>query len=525
VRSAGIIRPLAEQWEQHPLRLIIILAVVFRLIAVFFSRGFGWFDDHFLIIEAAQSWVDGHDYNNWLPWSEGNKGPGGHNLFYSGLHYLLFKFFDYIGFTDPQGKMLVVRLLHAALSLAVVVIGYKLALRLGNRRTAAIAGLLLAIFWIFPFISVRNLIEFTCVPFLLWGTAILMHEGSRRRTLLNGFLAGLVLGIAFSMRFQSLVYIGGIGLGLIILGRWKEALGTGIGVVVTAFLLLATIDMYIWGYPFAELIEYVHYNMHNYAEYTVGPWYQYILVLLLLLIPPVSIFLLYGFFHAFAKNWKKYLLIFFPVILFLVFHSYYPNKQERFIIPVIPFIIIAGTVGWMQFRERSAFWSKHKKLNHIAWTFFWVLNTILLLGITGTYSKRARVESMSYLSRYQGIDHIVVENSNREHINLMPMYYLGQWVGYVEINNTRSAEDVAAWYASDDLRKPDFIIIQGDKNFKERRDAVREAFPGFEFEVKITPGMIDRVLFWLNPVNENQNWYIYRNTGLYPQKKDEQDES
>jgi hypothetical protein len=47
---------------------------------------------------------------------------------------------------------------------------------------------------------------------------------------------------------------------------------------------------------------------------------------------------------------------------------------------------------------------------------------------------------------------------------------------------------------------------------------VMEAFPGYVYETTISPGMIDRLLFWLNPVNENQNAYIYRNKERYPHK-------
>ena len=54
---------------------IIFSAIAIRLIAVIFSQGYGMHDDHFLIIEASSSWVAGYDYNNWLPWTEGNTGP------------------------------------------------------------------------------------------------------------------------------------------------------------------------------------------------------------------------------------------------------------------------------------------------------------------------------------------------------------------------------------------------------------------------------------------------------------------
>ena len=73
-------------------------------------------DDHFLVIEVAQSWTDGSDYNNWLPGS-GNTQPSGHSFFYCGLHYLFFSVLQFLGVVNPEVKMFLVRLVHALLSL------------------------------------------------------------------------------------------------------------------------------------------------------------------------------------------------------------------------------------------------------------------------------------------------------------------------------------------------------------------------------------------------------------------------
>src|SRR5258708_29168233 len=116
------------QNKYTPLQIILGTGILFRLIAVIFSKGFGWFDDHFLIVEAAQSWVDGFDYNYWLPDPNfPDRQPQGHPLFYTGLHYIIFKCFAFTGINDPQLKMTIVRLLHAAFSLTIITYGYKIA--------------------------------------------------------------------------------------------------------------------------------------------------------------------------------------------------------------------------------------------------------------------------------------------------------------------------------------------------------------------------------------------------------------
>src|SRR3954462_11055586 len=108
-------------WEEKPLPLIIFIAAFVRMLSVLFSKGFGMHDDHFLVIESAQSWVDNFDYNDWLVQ------PEGHSWFYCGIHYCLFWIMKAIGINGPQGKMYISRFLHAMLSMVTVILGYKIA--------------------------------------------------------------------------------------------------------------------------------------------------------------------------------------------------------------------------------------------------------------------------------------------------------------------------------------------------------------------------------------------------------------
>ena len=47
----------------NSLKTILFFGLVVRLMASIFSQGYGMHDDHFLIIEASTSWIDGYDYN------------------------------------------------------------------------------------------------------------------------------------------------------------------------------------------------------------------------------------------------------------------------------------------------------------------------------------------------------------------------------------------------------------------------------------------------------------------------------
>ena len=106
------------------LKTILWCAFLIRLIAAIFSQGYGMHDDHFLVVEASSSWVDGYDYNGWLPWSEGNRGgPEGHSFTYVGLNFIFFYIAKLVGIVDPMLLMFFNRLLHGIFSLLTIYFG------------------------------------------------------------------------------------------------------------------------------------------------------------------------------------------------------------------------------------------------------------------------------------------------------------------------------------------------------------------------------------------------------------------
>lgn len=500
-------------WEDHPLRLIIFAAILFRIVAVVFSKGWGMFDDHFLVIEASQSWVDDADYNNWLP-SSGREQPAGHSWLYPGLHYLYFLFIKFIGIDNPQTKMFFVRLLHASFSLITVIYGYKITQQLSDKKTAAIVGLLLALLWFMPFLSVRNLVEVACIPFLIYGTWLVVKP--QKKTLMNALLCGIIMGLGLSVRFQCFFFIFGFVLALLVLKKWKETIIYCFGVLFSFAIIQGCIDYYIWGRPFAEFGEYVIYNINSAYNYINNPWYTYVILILGILIPPVSIMLFFGFFRC----WRKQLLLFLPAFIFLLFHSYFPNKQERFILTIIPFIIIAGMIGWNDFISSSRFWARHTKLLRSFWITFWVLNLLLLPIISTTYSKRARVESMCYLAKYPNIQFLLAEESNHGMIEMFPFFYLQQWNVHVyELKPENPVKSlIKEFKESDPDSKPRFVLFFGTENLDQRIDSIKMCLPHVEYETTIEPGFIDNLLHHMNPRNSNQTLVIYRNKDFFPLK-------
>lgn len=493
-------------WEEKPLTLILFLAVVVRMLSVLFSKGYGMHDDHFLVIESAQSWVDNFDYNGWLPSS--SEQASGHSWFYCGIHYFLFRGMKAIGILDPQIKMYIVRFLHAMLSLITVFLGYKIAELVSGKSTARIVGILLATYWFMPFLSVRNLVEVACVPFLIIPTWMLLKP-SRLPFALHFFLAGIIAGIAFSIRFQSILFVGGLGLALLFQKKWKEGILYGIGAVLCMALMQGIIDSIIWGKPFMEVHEYIRYNIEAAQQYIVLQWYMYFALLLGILLPPVSFFLLFGFF----RSWKKHIILFLPSFIFLAFHCYFPSKQERFIFPIIPFVIILGMIGWSDFVNTSSFWNNRKKLLRACWIFFWSLNLIPLLVVSVAYSKRSRVEAMVYLSTKPDFNRLVVEESFRDDYTMPPFFYLGKWYrdGYVDgVTSIYPIDSLCTRIQKNPQLRPNYVIFFDEENLDNRIKGFKTCFPNIKYETTIQSGFVDRFICWLNPINRNYTAYIYK---------------
>ena len=498
---------LRKLWDEKPLALVLFAALFFRLLSAIFSKGYGMSDDHFLVIEPAQAWVDGYNYNDCLP--DINKPgivPAGHSFFYPGLHYVLFLVLKFIGFNDPQGKMYIVRLLHSLCSLVIVYCGYRITEKLAGKKQARMAGLLLAIYWFMPFLSVRNLVEVVCIIPLMAATWMVVKEDGNKN-LKNILLAGIFLGIAFSIRYQTMLFVAGLVLAMAIKGRFNNAVIVSIVFLFTVAILQGIPDYMIWGKPFVEFKEYVRYNQANAYGYLTGSWYKYLLLIGGILLPPISLFLLFGY----LRNWKKQLYLFLPSFLFLIFHSYFPNKQERFILPIIPFVIISGYLGWNEFISKSSFWIRRPKLNQSFWIFFWIINFIPLTIVSVAYSKRNRVEAMVYLAKKGDVNRIAIEDSNRDDILIPPRFYLQQWTYTFPITSLNADKFYKETYSQIPLsERPNYIVFMQPENLDRRVNNLKKDIPTLTYETTIEPSFIDWLLNKMNPRNKNQTSFIYK---------------
>lgn len=525
--------------EDHPLAFLLWLAFLVRLIAVFFAKGYMMHDDHFLTVEPSASWADGYNFNEWAP-GIGNdrESPEPISFFYLGFLYVFFKGLNFLGIENPDTQMYVIRFIHACYSLLTVYFAYRITERLSGKRDAFYVGLLLALIAVMPNYSVRNLVEFVCMPPLLAGFWILIRfhafrpvalkfpRGNGSLTLNDGVtnalristgrlvLAAFIMGLAVGFRYQAVLIVALTG-GMFVLQKELRHFFVFGAVAFIAFFLTQMDDVLFWGgKPFQHLQGYFGYNAENALNYP-GSWATYLSFIGYIILPPVGLMLVFGF----LREWKRYFFLFFPIAFFVLFHILYPNRQERFIFPALPFVVILGVIGWNRFVAQSVFWSVRKSLLRACWIFFWTVNIAAMLVLSTTYSKRARVEAMLYLYEKGDCTNFIQDFRQAEGGSLVPQFYSGNWQWYYVFRpesdyaaEIRMMPDLEAQQKGTIKPKdqPNYILFYNTGKMDERVEAIREYFPEMKYETTIEPGWFDVLLHRLNDKNALETVTIYK---------------
>jgi hypothetical protein len=472
---------------------IVIIGLIFRLVATFFSKGYGFSDDHFETVELA--W----QLQNHIPaWKPGEIYL--FNMIYIYIHVGIFQLCDLLHVPAPEFKMFVVRLFHSISSVPFIWLGYKIVAKIASDRTAKIVALALALFWIFPFMSVRSLREFICITPLF---IAFYHLENTQLSTKNLIWAAVGFGIAFIFRLQIVFFPIGAGIYLLTQYKWKETLLLASFTIVFLMLTQGVFEYFYWGNPFASLVAYVEYNATSSGAYPNGPWYMFIFTILGLAIPPISLFLMAGYFKAF----KKYPIMFWGSLAFIVFHSLFPNKQERFILPFFPVFILLGIVGIEQFISEAKFKIFSNTSFRISLTISLVINILALFVLTFTYTKKSRCETMSWFYN-QKVEAIIFANAGGN--PFIPKFYADQnFISY----QLKSGSDVDILKAEIQStgKIPTYIVVTGENDLEKTKANIYKMYPNIVKMASFTPSFVDMIAYYLNPRhNVNETWTVYK---------------
>lgn len=448
-----------------------------RLLAAIFSQGFLASDDHHVVITAADQIASG----------TGVPVTYARSALFPGVIGAIMAVTRGLGIVDPGLEMLVIRLFQAAYSLLVVYFVYRIVERSAGRDRAMLAGLLAAAFFAMPVTSVHQLEESVSqVPLLAACWWWLRCDDGRQPSAVWGALAGAALGIALILRFPLI----GFAAAFVVLALLrpvkiadKAAFVGGVGLVLLLQGYSNSLINHEWGYSFVQRLGPMLQpgRMAVEAEgYPSSPPWHYILTLLAALIPPVSVLLL----AAAVKGGRQVPLLGITALAFLVSHSLIANKQERFLLPILPllFILIVTGLPWLAARITRGY--------RPMWWYFWTVNAALLVVLTFSATKQDRVDPLLYVYRRHDATGVLVAQLNQTfHV---PEYYLG-----------RPAPALVVMRRGDSVPLPtpliNYVILYSDTPEADRAALAGTLGKPLTLVKVITPSLADRLAHAINP--------------------------
>ncbi|HEV2751096.1 MAG TPA: glycosyltransferase family 39 protein [Gemmatimonadales bacterium] len=469
--------------EEHPLLAVLILAAALRLVAAIFSQGFLTIDDHLVLVDTADRLASGiplpHDYKR--------------SILYPGSVALVMDALRALGNTSPTVEMLVVRLIHAAGAVLGVYFAWRILERVGGKDVALLGGLLVAAFYLLPVTSVHQFEEAACqVPLLAGCWWLLKADDADRRAELWSFLSGAAIMTTLLLRFPALPFV----LAFAVMTLWRPAPRFHKAFFVLG--LLAVFGLQTWssavinGDPWYYFLETARHRAGIGGDYPQGPPWKYLGTLVFILLPPFSLL----FLAAAIRGVRVFPLLGIPTLAFFVGTSLVPNKQERFLLPVLPALLILGAMGMPYVRDWFARrgWTRAYRCS---WVYFAALNTPLLVVGLFSYGKKDRVEPLVRVQRRHNATGVVV--AEFAYTFWVPDYYLGRPRPPVFVLKDRDAVAREAAPARSASPRPNYLVLYSDAAAMDTRLLERALRARLTPVAAVEPSLGDKLARLINP--------------------------
>ena len=324
--------------ENSTLGLTLATSLAFTVAAAVCSDSVFQIDEYFQIVELA-SFKLGRTPTEALPWEYAARirpwlQPGAFVLLARGL--------DELGVKHPFVQLRLFHVVSGLLSWAAMA-ALVLAVRrwFPSARWRRVAALSLALPCFVPYLAARVSSESGSSTFLALALAALIAPGAGsigdgRLNPLRHLAAGLGLGLAFSLRYQTGIAVFGLLSWVFVYepDRWRKLGLMSVGLAVP---LGAGLAIDAWGYGVLEVVpwNYLRENLiaGHASRFGTMPFFAY-LGLLAALFPPFGLALLGGLL-LFWWKWPRHLLTWITLPFFAA-HSLIGHKEIRFLFPILP---------------------------------------------------------------------------------------------------------------------------------------------------------------------------------------------
>lgn len=246
-----------------------------------------------------------------------------------------------------------------------------------------------------PFGLTRPMFESIAAPWLTLA-AVYAFAYDRQRQLHYLLVSVAAASMAFVLRQQ----LGSCALVCMILPllhkKWKHFVAAGtLGLLF--FVLAGIPDYFIRGAFHFSLLNLFVYNYQHGAEYgQQSVLYYPALIFVICFIP----FFIKKYPTGFFKDlWGRYRSLYIVLFLFLFLHSLFPNKWERFLISIIPLLLL---IMFPLLSELQSHFKEHR------WrlTSLYALNLFLFFVASFFPAQKNLIEMSRYLDRHPEITHV-----------------------------------------------------------------------------------------------------------------------
>lgn len=464
-------------------------------------------DDHFETVHVAYEGIQNELLSDEgiLIWDENRPDEIGRSPFYVLSLYAMMKVQESVGIFSLDSMMYLIRLLHALLSLLLVFYGYKYVYAAtGSKHYSMLAGLILAGHFLMPYLAVRNLIEMVSAD-LLVPAIYFAYLGTKEDSVRKLLVSGILCGLAWMIRFDICLAVLPIPFAIWYLKKSsRQAVWFSLGVLLM-LLFSANLDWIFMG-DFGQSTINILRGYFSGSPTMPQPFLMYVPLVFGILIPPFSFYFLISAFRK--KVTSEHLILVSAIIFFFITHSLIPNKQERFMIPIFPLLIVVGVIGLFHWLESNRISRVRKKIFRYSSVFAIALNLILLPVFTLNYAHKGMVEPFVYLSEQADVDAVLVDRTERH--RFMTTDYAGyeqpdfialdKWSELGEIQNESSLYD-----------RVNYFIIYTDREPVGHVDSLTKAFGPLKQVFHSTPSTVDILLHFLNPKHNHTNEaWVYR---------------
>jgi hypothetical protein len=238
------------------------------------------------------------------------------------------------------------------------------------------------------------------------------------------------------------------------------------------------------------------------------PVYVYPLVLLAFFVPPMSLAATVALFRR--RLWQRHGLLGTMIVCFVLLHSLLTNRQERFMLPIVPLLAVFAVIAlWYHFRE-NGFWARHRRWWWGIVSVSLAVNAMVLLVFSANYAHKGMVEPFVRIERMRPKPRPVYVSPERGRI--YPYSYGGcDLPGAVWIKRW---EDLQQYRSRTDVEDC-FIVYPPtpDDRTRYRDSLIRYCGPVDEL-FYVGPSIVDHLLHAVNPRHNpsNEVWAYRRQT-------------